>query len=257
MMDRGDLDRTLALFLKTVRGFLGERLVSVLLYGSVVYGDLAPGYGDLDFAAVVDGDLTEQACQRLVELRKPLRDGTHGILASMLEGAFLPRAMLDPSRPGKALWWGTSGERMWHRNELGWLALHAIREAGTVLWGDDVRHEIPVASRDALLDEVRVACQTMRQHGRGGSLHSIDWLLTAARLLFWLREGRLSSKSEAAEWGSLHAEGEWRKLLPRASHIRRDPASASSASARAWLDALNGPIQEARAELERALAQCA
>jgi hypothetical protein len=65
---------------------------------------------------------------------------------------------------------------------LGWLALHAIRERGIVIWGEDIRHKIPVASRDALLGNVRMACQTMQQHGRGGSLHSVDWLLTAARL---------------------------------------------------------------------------
>ena len=238
-----------------LRDFFGQRLVSVLLYGSVVFDDLAPGYGDLDFLAIIGSDLTEQECRRLIELRKPLCDGTHGILAAMLEGAFLPRAMLDPSRPGKALWWGTNSERIWNRNELGWLALHAIRECGTVIWGEDIRHEIPVASQDALLDDVRMACQSIRQHGRGGSLHAVDWLLTAARLLLWLREGRLSSKSQAAEWGYLYARGEWRSLLPKARQIRLNPTITRSTDAQAWLKALTEPIQEACAEIERELAE--
>lgn len=121
MTYRDDLDGTLDLFLGMLRDFLGERLVSLLLHGLVVFDDLAPGYGDLDFLAVVD--LTEPECQGLIALRAPLRDGTHGILAAMLEGAFLPRKMLDPSRSGEALWWGTTGERVWARNQLGWLTL--------------------------------------------------------------------------------------------------------------------------------------
>jgi hypothetical protein len=249
-----DLDETLALFLEMLHDLFGKRLVSILLYGSVVFDDLAPGYGDLDFVTIIDGDLTEQACQKLVALRRPLRDGRHGALSAMLEGAFLPRAMLDPSRPGRALWWGTSGERVWDRNQLGWLTLHVIRERGVVVWGEDIRHEIPAASRGALLDEVRMACQRMRQHGRGGSLHSVDWLLTAARLLLWLREGRLCSKSEAAEWGTCHVKGAWRDLLPRARQIRLDPALANSAEVRAWLGGLTAAIQEAGAEVELELA---
>lgn len=238
-----------------MRGILGQRLLSLLLYGSAVFGDLAPGYGDLDFLVIIDGNLAEHECRKLIDLRQPMRDGRHGVLAAMLEGAFLPRHMLDPSRTGTACWWGTSGERVWDRNDLGWLALHAICERSVVVWGEDIRREIPVASRQALLDDVRTACQTMRQHGRGGSLHSVDWLLTAARLLLWLREGRLSSKSEAAEWGYLYARGEWRNLLPRAKQIRLDPALARSPATQAWLKVLTGPIQEAREEVEHELAR--
>lgn len=250
-----DLDQTLALFLKLLGDFFDKRLVSVLLYGSVVFDDLAPGYGDLDFLVVVDRDLTEPECQELVKLRQPLHDGTYGVLAAMLEGAFLSRRMLDSSHPGMALWWGTSGERIWEANHLGWLALHAIRERGMVVWGEDIRPEIPVVSRKALIDDVRAACRALRQHGRGGSLHSVDWLLMAARLLLWLQEGRLCSKSDAAEWGYHHARGEWHHLLPQARQIRLNPALASSAQVRAWLDALVGPIQEAGDEVEQELAR--
>jgi hypothetical protein len=255
MTNRDDLDQTLDLFLEMLCNFFGRRLTSILLYGSVVFGDLAPGYGDLDFLAVIDDDLTDQECRGLIELRKPLRDGTYGILATMLEGAFLPRAMLAPRCSGTAFSWGTSGERTWVQNQLGWLTLDMIRKHSTVVWGEDIRHEIPVAGQEVLLDAVWMACQTIRQHGRGGGLHSVDWLLTAARLLLWLQEGRFSSKSEAAEWGSLHATGEWHNLLSRARQIRLNPQMASSASTQAWLKALTEPIQEACTEVEQALAR--
>ncbi len=248
------LGQTLETFTGLLAGFWGERLVSVVLYGSVLYGDLAPGYGDLDFLAVVAGEIAEDLHRPLAALRMPLRSGSYGPLAAMLEGAFLPRRMLDPACPGRAFWWGTSGERPWDGNHLGWFVLEVIRRSGLVIWGQDIRGEIPAASRERLIEEARVAAETMRLHGRGGTLHSVDWLLTAARVLLWLKEGRFSSKSEAADWGYRHAEGAWREYLPRARDLRLAPAMADSAEMREWLAGLAEPIGEAWAELERELA---
>jgi predicted nucleotidyltransferase len=247
------LNLTLELFLRMIGDFFGERLVSVVLYGSVVFDDLAPGYGDLDFLAVVDDNLSEETCRDLIELRKPLRGRDSGMHSKMIEGAFLPRKMLNPINTGKAFWWGTSSERPWESNQLGWLVLHVIRERGLVIWGEDIRNEIPAASREALIGDVRMACKSMREQGRGGSIHSVDWLLTAARLLLWLKEGRLSSKSEAADWGYVHAKGGWRKLLPRAKEIRLNPKVVVTVEIKEWLDKLTGPIREACEEVEHEL----
>ena len=244
------LNLTLELFLRIIKDFFREQLVSVILHGSIAFNDLAPGYGDLDFLAVVDDNLSDEICQQLVELRKPLRSGDYGILSKMLEGAFLPRRMLNPANTGKAFWWGTSGERPWESNQSGWFVLHVIRERGIVIWGEDIRHEIPIASHENLMKEVWMACKSIKQHAQGGNLHSVDWLLTTSRLLLWLKEGRLNSKSEAADWGFTHANGSWRELLPQAKQIRLNPSIADSAEVKRWLDALTGPIREACEEVE-------
>jgi hypothetical protein len=249
------LNLTLELFVRMVTDIIGERLVSVLLYGSIVFDDLAPGYGDLDFLAVVANDLTNEDCQQLAELRKLLRTGDHGVLAAMIEGAFLPRQMLDPVRLGCGYWWGTRGERPLRSNELGWLVLHQIRELGIVIWGQDIRRELPQIKREQLLQQVGEVCQSMEEHGKGGGLHAVDWLLTAARELLLLKEGRLSSKSEAADWAYRHAEGDWRNWLPHAKQLRLHPTLAESADSRQWLAGLTTPIEEACQELRRELAK--
>jgi len=248
--DDPQLNLTLELFLRIIKDLLRKRLISVVLYGAIVFDDLTPGYGDLDFLAVVDGNLSDETCQQLVEIRKPQRSGDYGTLSKMIEGAFLPRQMLNPANTGKAFWWGTSGERLWESNQLGWLVLHVIRERGIVIWGEDIRYDIPVASHEALIEDVWMTCKSMKEYGQGGSLHSIDWLLTAARLLFWLREEKLSSKSEAADWGFTHANGAWRELLPQAKQIRLNPSTADSTKVKQWLDALTEPIREACEEIE-------
>jgi predicted nucleotidyltransferase len=247
------LNRALEAFLGLAHDLLGDQLVSVLLHGSVVFDDLAPGYGDLDFVAIVACDVSEETCQRLVELRRPLRAGEHGVFGAMLEGAFLPRELLDPEKTGAAFWWGTGGERAWQRNQLGWFCLHALRTIGIVILGEDVRAEIPAASRDSLLRDAWVECQNIKEHGRGGTLHSVDWLLQAARLLFWLKEGELTSKSKAADWGLDHAKGRWRALLPQAKEIRLHPQLAESPEVKRWLEGLTEAIQKASQEAEQEL----
>jgi len=249
------LNLTLELFLRAIADFFGQRLVSVILHGSIVYDDLAPSYGDLDFLAVVDDDLLDRACQLLAALRRPFRSGDYGVLATMMEGAFLPRPMLDPARTGQAFWWGTSGERAWRNSQLGWLVLHVVREQGIVIWGEDVRPEVPQAKREQLVQEIWEICRNMEEHGKGGDLHSVEWLLTAARELLFLKEGRFSSKSEAADWAYLHAKGDWRKWLLRAKQFRSNPTLADSAESRQWLDGLTVSIREASEELRQELAR--
>jgi hypothetical protein len=101
---------------------------------------------------------------------------------------------------------------------------------------------------------VRQFVPSAREHGRGGGLHSIEWLLTAARLLLWVREGRLSSKSEAADWGLANAQGDWRNFLPRAKQLRLCPSLADSVDWQAWLKTLDQPIAAAAREVEEQLA---
>ena len=71
--DDAELNLTLELFLRECVECFGDQLVSVVLYGSLVYDDLSPGYGDLDFLAVVRDDIPEAMYSRLSEraLRHP------------------------------------------------------------------------------------------------------------------------------------------------------------------------------------------
>jgi hypothetical protein len=237
-------------FVKALLECLGSRLTSVIVHGSATFDDLAPGYGDIDFVVVCAGELSETDAQALMRARAPFRSGKEGALAEMLEGAFLPARLLDPREEGLAVWWGTSGERLWDRNKLGWFCHQVVRDRGIVIHGDDVREQFEAPSPEELTQEIRKNCRAMREHGRGGSLHSIDWLLTAARLLLWLEEGRLSSKTEAAEWGAENAKGAWRALLPQAKAARLRPGLAEGAEMQSWLNGLDPAIAEAAKELE-------
>lgn len=247
------VNSTIEMFLEALVKFFGNRLISVVLYGSAVFEDLAPGYGDLDFLAVLDGELSEHEQHNLIDFRKPFRSRQATIFARMLEGAFLPRKMLDPANSGRAFWWGTTGERPWKHNELGWCALAVIRQCGRVIYGQDIRCEIPEPTRELLLEGVRHFCDSAVAYAKPGELHSLDWLLTAARMLLWLKEDRFSSKSEAADWAYLHANGLWRQLLPQAKQLRLHPDESDKPEWKEWLDDLQSPIKEAIKEVNAEL----
>jgi len=247
------LNLTLELFLRMIKDFFKDRLISVVLYGSILFDDLAPGYGDLDFLTVIDDDLSDEERQKLIEFRKLLRSGDYGIMAKMIEGAFLPRQMLNPDITGKAFWWGTSGEIIWNNNQLGWFVLHVIRECGIIIYGENIRQEIPVASDESLKEELLTACNSIREHAQDGGIYLVDYLLSLARFLLWLKEGRLSSKSEAADWGYINAKGSWRELLHYAKKLRLEPVIANVNYLKQWLNELAEPIKEACDEVEQEL----
>ena len=250
-----ELDLAIGVFLSIIDETLRGTLRSVILYGSVALGDLAPGYGDLDFVAITDNDIADDRREALIEARRPLRSDLYGVYAGMIEGAFLPRHMTCPKSAGRAVWWGTSGERLWDSNWLGWFDCLGIRERGVVIHGEDLRCEFPTPAREQLAAEAARYVGTARRHGRGGELHSVDWLLTAARMLYWLKEGELASKSHAADWAYANATGDWRAQLQKAAWLRRNPNQAQSGDVIAWLGTLDAPIREACCELEAELSK--
>ncbi|MFH1377769.1 MAG: aminoglycoside adenylyltransferase domain-containing protein [Planctomycetota bacterium] len=239
----------------TLETFFRERILSILLHGSIVNDDFAIGYSDIDFLVVFNDTISDDDCGQLREMRKRFKAGDCGQLGYALEGAFLPRSMLDPSVLGSAFWWGTSGERRGDKNPLDHFTLQGIRDNGCLIFGCDILSEIPVPTEPDLLKEVDDFIVSARQHAAAGRVKSVDWLLTASRLLKWVTQNEMSSKSAAADWAMIHAQGPWRDSLRQAKSIRLDTASAENPNAKAWLATLRTPILEAIDELESALRQ--
>jgi hypothetical protein len=253
--DRPGIDPALEAFLRSIRDVFGDSLVSVIVYGSLVSGDLSPGYGDLDFLAVVKEDIPEAMYTVMSDLRRPFKSGTMAIVGTMIEGEFIPRKSLHSPETGQSYYWGTSSDKPRLGSSVRGLVARCVHELGVVIYGEDIRPEIPFPARDKVIQDVRDSVASIREHGKGGRLHSVDWLLMIARFLILVREDRLSSKTEAAEWGAVNANGAWRRYLPEAKRIRMDPWTAESADVKGWLASLTEPIQQACDELEQALSE--
>ncbi|MGE5559204.1 MAG: aminoglycoside adenylyltransferase domain-containing protein [Bacillota bacterium] len=250
-----EINLTLELFLSKLESILKNQLTAVYLHGSAVFEDLAPGYGDFDFLAVVGEDLSHEVQEKLLDFRKVLRSSNLGIYARMLEGEFLSRRMLKKGVKGRGVYWGTREERRSEESSLDGFSMLVLITRGMLVYGTDIRNEISYVPLAELINSVRHHIKNIRENSRStdGGVHSVEWLLMASRMLLWVKEGKLSSKSEAASWAYENCTGGWKKLLPQAVKIRKNPSLASDSEAKEWLKSLGPPAQEACDELEKEL----
>ncbi|SMG19874.1 hypothetical protein SAMN06295960_0968 [Paenibacillus aquistagni] len=167
------INRTLSLFLKDIQYVLRDKLTSVYIYGSALHNDLCPGYGDLDFLVIVNSNLTSNEIERLNMKRSTYRMECTDLYSHMLEGAFLPLTLIQ-SEAGQALWWGTKGENIWSKNQLDLFTMYTIKNQGLLLYGESQNHIMPAIQKEEIRRYLLDFSICMREHGKGGSLHSID-----------------------------------------------------------------------------------
>ncbi|HEX3046973.1 MAG TPA: aminoglycoside adenylyltransferase domain-containing protein [Bacillota bacterium] len=251
---KSEINLTLELFLHMLHSILGVELVSVYLYGSIVFDDLAQGYGDFDFLVAVGADLSEENSGALLEMRKTLRNGQLGVYAHMLEGEFLPIPMLKRKVKGAAVYWGTKSEQKIAENQLGSFDLLLLKSKGLLIYGSDLHDKFEEVSQEELFVSINQSIATIRKYAiHTESIHSVDWLFLISRIILWLKENRLDSKSAAALWAYQYCRGEWKLYLPKAIEIRKNPSLGDEPSIKEWLKNLGDPIQGACDELEEEL----
>lgn len=249
-----EISHTISEFVQDLQHILQENIVSVYIYGSVLYDDLCPGYGDLDFLAVVKQNLTNQEIEKLIKQRFCYKNEYTSPYFGMMEGAFLPQALLCREN-GTGLWWGTKSEKLWKENQLDPFTMYTLRQQGLLIYGEPQHHLFPDLSREELVSFLHDFIICMRTYGKGGSLHSIDWLLLTAKFMCWYEDGDIISKSQAADWGLKHIKGPWKEQLPLAKELRKDPEKIKQAEYTSWINSLGPVILEASIEFEKLL-QC-
>lgn len=156
---------------------------------------------------------------------------------------------------GNVVYWGTRSEKRAGHVSLSPFSQLILKENGILIFGEDIRHKLDEPGKEELLDEIRKGIKTIREYGRetSSSILSVEWLLMSARMILWLIEQRLVSKSEAAKWACENCKGDWRFLLPQAANLRKNPELAHLPENKRWLESLVGPSQQACDELEHVL----
>lgn len=245
------INQTLSIFLEDIPFILGDKLKGITIYGSALHNDLCPGYGDLDFLAVLSNNLTDNEIEKLNKQRSIYRNN-NDFYTVMLEGAFLPLQLIR-GEEGQALWWGTRDEKVWSNNQLDLFTMYTIKKQGLLVYGELQNDVLPDISDDEIRQFLVDYSICMKEHGKGGRLHSIDWLLLSAKFIGWLKEGTIFSKSEAAEWGQTHLKSNWKEHLRRAKELRQNPSKINLPDYIEWLNNLDPVIREASNDLDRHL----
>lgn len=212
-----------------IQSVLGDRLIGLYLFGSLVFGGFDEDVSDIDLLAAVARDVDEA---ELDALRK-FHDGfarDHARWHDRIEVAYLSIAALQTFKertsriavisPGEPLHFRDAG-RDWLMN---W---YLVRESDTALFGPPPHEVIAPVSRAEFIDAVRRYARALEQrmdhlHGRKTQSYAI---LTMCRALYAHHTGEHASKEAAASWAQ-QVLPEWAALIRDALVWRRSPSAA-------------------------------
>lgn len=250
------MQKALARVSAELRRVLGDG-IHLYLYGSVPMGDFRYGWSDIDILCLADTEVTEEQAQSLVGLRQALLEREPGNpYYRSFEGAVLSVGELRSGKTKRAVYYGTSGQRITDRYTLDVFSLWELRHAGNLLYGTDILPSLPSPDAQALRNGVRLHYESIRQYAQatGESLYSCGWLLDIARCLYTLRYHTVLSKTAAGEWALAENLCPEPEQLRHALKIRKSPwRYRDLPEEKAWLSLLAPTVQRFADVLEREL----
>ena len=209
-----------------MRSVLGEHLVGVYLYGSLVAGDFDEGVSDIDLLAATTHPVDTQDLLRLEVMHDAFaRD--HPRWEGRIEVGYVSLQALQTFKTEtREIAVISPGEPLHHKDAgRDWLInWYFVRERGVTLLGPPPEEIIAAVSKDEFLEAVRKQAddwgewvETVR--GRKGHAYAV---LTLCRALYTHRNGEQVSKQRAAAWARRELP-EWAKLIDDALVWRASP----------------------------------
>lgn len=227
LTSHGDVNIILLGLTAHIGQIAGSQLVGLYLTGSLTYGDFDRGSSDIDYLAILEGQLTPAMRAELAEAHAAI-GRSHPEWESRIEGSYITRSMLSclepPAEPrpyinGGAFW--DPDPRYGHE----WLVnLYALRACGVALLGPPAAQLIPpIAIEDVrraswrdLLEEWVPKLEDPAYFDT--SHHHAYVTLTICRILHRAVSEEVVSKRVAAAWVRQATDEPWIvELIDRAA----------------------------------------
>lgn len=186
-----------------VADILSDCAASIYIYGSAAMDDFRLGWSDIDLIVLTEREISEKQANRLLCLRQDLtKENPGNPCYRLFEGGMLSMDMFFENRPGRAVYWGTRGERICEKYDPDAFGKAQLIQSSVHLYGNDIRDRIKQIEYSDLLEGVKRHHATIRDyaHTTGRSLYTFGWMLDIARCIYTLRSGKIISKTKAAEW---------------------------------------------------------
>ena len=196
-VDAAEVDRVLDRFVSEVSALL--RPVSLWAHGSLAMGDFQPGRSDLDLIAVIEQPLSPEQTARLTELHERL--DREEPAAEKLHCSYMAATQLTDFEQIHFTW---AHGKVFPR-DVSPVTRRELLQAGRVFAGKPPRDVLPDVTDTELADFVRDALGGYWYKATGWVTNwRMDiWvdlgMLTYARSVVTLREGRLITKREALD----------------------------------------------------------
>lgn len=198
-------------FVRGVREVLADELEGAYLHGSLAMGCFNPERSDIDLLFVTREGMPVETKRRLAKLLRRCSGAPRPI-----EVSFLRRQDLDPWEYPTPFdfhysedWRSQLQEQLLSGAWRGWnqerqrdpdLAAHITitRSRGRCLWGTPIESVFPAVPREHYVASISGDFEWARDRMVEVPVY---FVLNACRILWYLREGAISSKDEAGEWG--------------------------------------------------------
>ena len=220
------INALLADLLTRIHSILGEKLVGLYLYGSLVWGDFDNDTSDIDLLAALSTDLDKQEFHALHAMHTDIAhiyaawDGRIEVQYFSLYGlqTFKSQATsMANISPGEPFHLIQSGKE-WLMN---W---YFVRENGVILHGPDPKTIIAPISKEEFIVATQDYAKTWRERikdtkpSRPSQAYAI---LTVCRAFYTSKKGEQVSKKQAALWAEKELP-EWSSLIQNALLWRKE-----------------------------------
>lgn len=201
----GEVNAVLAWLLRALHTELGDRLLGLYAYGSLVWGDFDPEISDVDLLAVLESDPEADLVERLRVVHQTLVDA-HPAWKDRIEVQYVAEGILRTfkSRTGPMAVISPGEPLHLVEANVRWLSnWYSVQERGLTLYGPHPRTWIQPVNRAEFLRDVRAHVWIWRTHvnaTRGSRPYQSYAILTLCRAWLTLRTGRQASKLAAARW---------------------------------------------------------
>lgn len=239
----------------SIRRILEDNDPSIYLYGSVTAEDYQHGWSDVDLLVLTQDPITAEQADALVDLRLHLAardpDTPH---YRLFEGGMLDLGSFLTGEETRVVYWGTTGQRVKSTHGFSTFDQASLLQTGQLLLGRDVRRHIEMPDFSEITAAVEAHLMTIRTHGTGArSIYAYGWLLDLSRCLYTLVNGKLTTKTVAAQWALDERLCPCPAELSMALTVRRQPELIRDESVLDYAEGLTEAIQSYAALLEKAL----
>ena len=214
-----NINQLLEILLSSMQKILGEKLVGLYLYGSLVIGDFDPTISDIDLVAALAFKLDDREFEALHKMHVDFAH-EHQEWDNRIEVCYISLAALQTVKTETSLVANISPGEPFHTKETikEWLVRwYVVRETSITLFGPDPKTIIEPISKAEFIEAIRANTKAWSDwihdsHSRPSQAYAI---LTMCRALYTLKFGAQVSKKQAALWAEQQFP-EWDWLIQNA-----------------------------------------
>jgi predicted nucleotidyltransferase len=214
-----EINQLLELLLSGIQKILGEKLVGLYLYGSLVTGDFDNGSSDIDLIAALSSDIDDRDFTHLQKMHTDFAN-KHKQWDDRIEICYISVAALRTVKSHTSIVANISPGEPFHLKEArkDWLIdWYIVREKGRTLFGPSPKTLIEPISIEEFMQAVQEQTKAWGEwihdmHKRKDQAFAI---LTMCRALYAYKNGEQASKKQAALW-SENELPEWSSFIQNA-----------------------------------------